>query len=84
MKFLLLPLTALLIFSACKKDYNCTCKATATIPGLASVDSTYVIKLTKQKKKDAEKTCSANNASASVTDPSSGFSYTESVNCTLN
>ena len=57
------PIAAIALFSAlamtsCKKDYKCTCTASA---GGVSTSATY--DLGKQKKKDAEAACSGKGTS---------------------
>ena len=63
-KITLLAVAALAIsFASCKKNYTCTCKDKTTPP-----DPDVVVKYTKVKKKDAQKSCDAANATYSGVD----------------
>lgn len=62
--FAVLSAFALLFaFSACKKDYTCSCNV--NIPGIGSADTTYVIE--KSSKKDAESNCNNTGTQLSST-----------------
>lgn len=71
---------AILTFASCKKDYTCACNANYTVPGFATVDSSFNIQY-KEKKKTAESKCQSNETQSSV--DFGGISYTYKVTCSL-
>ncbi len=78
---ILLFFCSIALFVACKKDYTCTCRATTTIAGFASDDTTYTIPLGKQKKKDAQKKCDAYDTESSAT--YQGITVTSKTACDI-
>ncbi len=76
----LIAAIAIVAFASCKKDYTCACNANYTIPGFATVDSSFNIQY-KETKKTASHKCQSNVTQSNV--DFGGISYTYKVTCSL-